>query len=68
MAAAERVAGRILQAAEQLTDFPEIGRAGRKGTREFVVSGTPYTLVYRVEDTAVTVAAVFHHARRRPTA
>ncbi|MCB9528704.1 MAG: type II toxin-antitoxin system RelE/ParE family toxin [Myxococcales bacterium] len=65
-AAAERLARRVLEAADRLKDFPEIGRPGRRGTRELVVVGTPYILVYRVEDEAVTVAAFFHHARRRP--
>lgn len=47
--AAERIAARIVDAAEHLTDLPGMGRPGRvAGTRELVVSATPYILAYRV--------------------
>lgn len=62
--AAENVYRSILATAGQLTEFPDIGRAGRlSGTRELPVAGFPYLLVYQVSSGAVTILAVFHGAR-----
>lgn len=48
--AAEFVRGRILQTIERLRTLPHLGRTGRRqGTREFVVAGLPYLIVYRVD-------------------
>ena len=67
-AAADRVTDRIMRAVEQLAEHPAIGRAGRvKGTRELVVSGTPFIIPYRVREGAVEVLRVLHAARRWPT-
>jgi plasmid stabilization system protein ParE len=66
--AARSVVERILDAAERLGSFPEIGRLGRvTGTREWVVRGLPYIIVYRVDRDlgAVVVHAVFHGAQDR---
>jgi len=50
-----------------LTSHPDIGRPGRSdGTREFVLTGTPYILPYRVRDSHVEILAVFHTSRRWP--
>lgn len=47
-----------------LADNPLAGRRGRAvETRELVVTGTPYIVVYRVLD-AVEVLAVLHGARK----
>lgn len=49
-----------------LAQNPMMGRIGRaKGTREFVVSGVPYIIVYRVTD-QVEILAVVHTAREWP--
>lgn len=65
--AATAVATRILEAAEGLLDFPNLGRAGRvRGTRELVVSGSPLVLVYRVRLDEIHVLRLIHHARRWP--
>jgi toxin ParE1/3/4 len=45
---------------------PKIGRKGRAhGTRELVMSGTPYIVVYRVRQ-IVEILAVVHGAREWP--
>ncbi|MCA1598486.1 MAG: type II toxin-antitoxin system RelE/ParE family toxin, partial [Chloroflexi bacterium] len=45
----------------------ELGRTGRvEGTRELVVSRTPYIVAYRVRDDEVIVLAVQHAARLWP--
>lgn len=62
--AAGRVAARILERARLLREHPLLGKPGRlHPTRELVVSGTPYTLVYLVEADRLTVLRVFHQAR-----
>jgi addiction module RelE/StbE family toxin len=48
-AAGARVRAAIRNAAEQLADHPHLGRPGRvEGTRELVIAGTPFIVVYRV--------------------
>lgn len=65
--AAQRIALRVKEAVEYLIDHPNIGRAGRlAGTRELVVSGTPFIVVYWVRGAAVQILRVLHHARRWP--
>ncbi len=49
-----------------LSANPMAGRKGRTdGTRELVLSGTPYIVAYRVRD-CVEVLAVMHGARQWP--
>ena len=65
--AAARVDDAFDTQAEQLVDFPESGRIGRwPGTRELVISGLPYILVYRVIDDLVFILRVLHGARQWP--
>ena len=64
---AASVARRILDAAELLTTQPQIGRPGRiMGTRELVVSGTPYIAPYRVRRGTLELLAVFHGRQKWP--
>jgi toxin ParE1/3/4 len=66
-AAADRVADKVNRSVGQLTEYPSTGRAGRvPGTRELVISGTSYIVVYRVRDRALEILRVFHAARRWP--
>ena len=67
--AASRLVGAIFDRTGILILHPETGRPGRiAGTRELVVSGTPYVVPYRVRAGDVEILAVFHGARRRPPA
>ncbi|MFT2215290.1 type II toxin-antitoxin system RelE/ParE family toxin [Rhizobium giardinii] len=51
---------------ERLRDFPRSGRSGRMPkTRELVVSGTPYIVVYLVSDD-VELIRVLHGAQQWP--
>jgi toxin ParE1/3/4 len=44
-----------------------MGRAGRTaGSRELVVSGTPYIVAYRLRGRTVELLGVIHAARRWP--
>lgn len=64
---AERLTIEIEARIITLAEHPGIGRPGRvDGTREFVVSGTPYILPYRVRDGRVEILAVLHAARDWP--
>ena len=62
-----RVFHKVVTTAEQLTRFPTLGRYGRvKGTRELVVSGLPYIIVYlRIAD-EIVIIAVQHTSRMWP--
>ncbi len=62
--AAARVVTRILDQADLLASHSHAGRPERvHGTRELVISDTPYVLPYRVREDVVEVLAVFHGAR-----
>jgi len=66
-AAASTVAA-IVTAVETLERFPALGRPGRiSGTRELVISGTPYIVPYRVRGDVVQLIRVFHAARKWPS-
>lgn len=65
--AAARLALLIETKASLLIDQPSMGRPGRvDGTREFVMTGTPYILPYRVRDGRVEILAVLHASRQWP--
>ncbi len=63
--AAKRMSDRVQEAVEYLVAHPNMGRAGRvSGTRELVVSGTPFIVVYRVIVPSVQILRVLHHAKK----
>jgi len=58
---------RILEAIKGLAIFPEMGRPGRVlGTRELVISGTPYFAVYKIRGKTLWILRVLHGRRRWP--
>jgi toxin ParE1/3/4 len=64
---AAAVARRILDAVEILRTQPQMGRPGRlAGTRELVVSSTPYIVPYRVRHERLELLAVFDGRRQWP--
>jgi len=65
--AAARIVERIVGAVNRLATHPHSGRPGRvPGTRELVISGTPYLVPYRVHGRTVEIFRVFHGARKWP--
>ena len=65
--AAREVADRIKRAVKFLGDQPQLGRSGRTaGTRELVVSGTPYIVAYAVFGEDVEILAVMHGRQKWP--
>jgi len=60
---------RIAAIEAQLSRFPESGRRGRiDGTREWVVTGTPFIAIYRIEEDTLTVLRLIHGAQLWPPA
>ena len=65
--AASRVLKRIWDAVQMLADHPHAGRAGRvPGTRELVISETPFIIPYRVADDSVQILRVLHAKKKWP--
>jgi toxin ParE1/3/4 len=59
--AAERVARHVAECVGQLVAQPLLGRLGRvRGTRELVITGTPYIVPYRFKGDRLEMIAVFH--------
>jgi toxin ParE1/3/4 len=67
-AAAKKMALAIIQSVEtNLPDHPQMGRSGRVvGTRELVISNTPYVVPYRIRSGVIEILRVYHGARKWP--
>ncbi len=64
---AYRVFDEVRDRAEILADQPHLGRPGRiHGTREFVVTGTPFILVYTQDEAGVEILRVLHGRQQWP--
>jgi toxin ParE1/3/4 len=65
--AAELIDGRIAEQVQLLGRFPQLGRLGRvAGTRELVISETPFVVVYAILADRLRVLRVLHGAQRWP--
>ncbi|MDZ8024066.1 MAG: type II toxin-antitoxin system RelE/ParE family toxin [Nostoc sp. DcaGUA01] len=65
--AAQEVILKIQLAASQLENYPFMGRPGRvEGTRELVISSTPYIAIYRIKEESVEILRVLHTSKRYP--
>ena len=65
--AARAVFARIVALVRRLGEFPQSGRPGQiAGTRELVIPGLPYVVIYRVNGDQVEILRVFHTARDWP--
>lgn len=52
---------------DMLMQHPQMGRPGRKkGTRELVISRTPFVIVYRVKGTRIEVIRLLHSSQQYP--
>lgn len=48
-----------------LGEYPELGRIGRvKGTRELVITATPYIVAYRIKMDRIEILRVLHGSRK----
>jgi addiction module RelE/StbE family toxin len=65
--AAVSVDARIQACVENLRQFPEMGRPGRiEGTRELIISRTPYIAAYRIVGDTVRILRLLHGAQQWP--
>lgn len=62
--AAMRLRDRLLEQADRLLKFPELGRPLPRGIRALVVSQTPFRLIYHTGPESLTVLRIWHGARR----
>ncbi len=66
-AAAARTADQIWESTQLLARHAMAGREGRvAGTRELVISGSPFIVAYRIEKNEVRILAILHAAREWP--
>lgn len=67
-AAAQKMALTIVEAVEtDLPGNPRMGRPGRvNGTRELVITQTPYIVPYRIKADTIQILRVYHGAKRWP--
>jgi toxin ParE1/3/4 len=65
--AAIAVDERIKSQVDKLARSPYSGRLGRiEGTRELVISHTPYIVAYRISSDSVRILRILHGAQRWP--
>ncbi len=58
---------RIAHQVGQLVQHPKMGRVGRKqGTRELVISRTPFIVVYRLKGERIELLRLLHGSQRWP--
>jgi toxin ParE1/3/4 len=66
---AAQVAVRIVISVQRLTTFPMSGRAGRvRGTRELVISNSPFIAAYGIENERIVILAIYYGAQKWPEA
>jgi toxin ParE1/3/4 len=61
---ADRMLTRLVAAVERLTHFPHLGEPGREDSRELVVAGTHFIVIYRVRGEEIRIGTVVHGAQR----
>lgn len=65
--AREHLLERLERLTDVLLDFPLMGKMGLvKGTREFVLAGTPYILVFQLKGDAIVIVSVRDGRMRLP--
>jgi toxin ParE1/3/4 len=65
--AARLILTRIKERVAELANNPHIGRPGRvPGTRELVISKTPYLVPYQVSGDTLQILRVYHGSRQWP--
>jgi toxin ParE1/3/4 len=64
---AARITMQIVSNIQHLSVYPMSGRIGRvPGTRELVISNTPFIIAYAIEKADIVVLAVYHGAQHWP--
>jgi toxin ParE1/3/4 len=66
-AQARRLALAVYESGDSLREMPNRGRKGRKpNTREMMISGFPFVIIYRVGKEAVEIVRILHGAQQWP--
>jgi len=66
---ARRITTEIVTHIQQLATFPTSGRLGLvPGTRELVISNTPFVAAYCIEKDRIVILALYHGAQQWPEA
>jgi len=66
---ASRFTMQIVTSVQQFSAFPMSGRRGRvPGTRELVISNTPFIVAYTIEKERIAILVIYHGAQRCPEA
>jgi len=64
---ARRMAMAIALNLQQLAAFPKSGKMGRvAGTRELIISGTPFVAIYRIKGRRVDILRILHSRQKWP--
>jgi toxin ParE1/3/4 len=64
---AARITLQIVSSVQQLAAFPMSGRAGRvPGTRELVISSTPFIAAHTIEKACILILAVYRDSQHWP--
>jgi toxin ParE1/3/4 len=64
---AARITTRIVTNIQKLATLPMSGRSGRvPGTRELVISNTPFIAAYAIDHDRIVVLAIYHGAQQWP--
>lgn len=64
---AARITMQIVTGVQQLATFPMSGRPGRvNGTRELVISNTPFIAAYAIDKARIVVLAIYHGSQQWP--
>jgi len=64
---AARITMQIVTAVQRLAAFPMSGKAGRfLGTRELVISNTPFIAAYAIDGADIIILAIYHGAQQWP--
>lgn len=65
--AATSTVRRVFEAIDYLSTFPSMGRCGRvPNTRELIVSGTPFVVIYQMRCHVIFILRILHSARKWP--
>lgn len=58
---------KIIETAQMLADYPTVGKRGReRGTRELIVAGLPYIVIYTVQREELVILRVLHTSMKYP--
>jgi toxin ParE1/3/4 len=65
--AASKIQAEVIRRVASLERFPRSGRVGRQtASRELVVTGTPYVVIYAIDGDVIQILHVVHTSQQWP--